>query len=118
VDRLDAARRVAGGGTDWAPAEVDLREAWTKQLTAQFADRVSKEDWPAADRLSRGLPLAGGPPPRTDPPPAVRQRRQEEKACRDWLENHYREYGRLRATVAGAADLYENAAADCRRGPG
>jgi hypothetical protein len=119
ADRLDAARRVAAGGTDWAAAAAELHEAWARQLPAQFADRVAKEDWPAADRLSRGLPLAGGgPAPRVDPPPAVRLRRQEEKASRDWLENHYREYGRLRAAVAGAADLYENAAADCRRGPG
>jgi len=118
TDRLDAARRFAGGGTDWAAASAELHDAWAKQLPAHFADRVSKEDWPAADRLSRGLPLAGGPAPRIEPPPAVRLRRQEEKVCRDWLEDHYREYGRLRASVPGAADLYENAAADCRRGPG
>jgi hypothetical protein len=118
IERLDAARRFAGGGTDWAAASAELHDAWAKQLPAQFADRVTKEDWPAADRLSRGLPLAGEPAPRIEPPPAVRLRRQEEKSCREWLESHYREYGRLRAAVAGAADLYENAAADCRRGPG
>jgi hypothetical protein len=95
-----------------------LRDAWANQLPAQLADRVKKVDWPAADRLSRGPALAGvASAGRIDPPPAVQLRRQEEKACREWLERHYREYGQLRTAVAGAADLYENAATDCRRGP-
>lgn len=116
ADRLAADRLSAGAtATDWSELAAELRTAWVSRRPVQYQAQVAKRQWAAAGRLSRGPALEGvslgGEP---GAPPAVRLWQDEESACRSWLREHYRDYGRLRSGVSGATDFYEEAAADCR----
>jgi hypothetical protein len=116
LDGADRVGRAAAGAPVYTPAlAAELRDAWTKRLPEQFRRLTAQGDWPAAGRLSRGPAVPGAYLSAEGDAPPVRLRRQEEQECRRWLEGHYREYGRLRASVPGAPDFYDEAAADSRR---
>jgi hypothetical protein len=114
ADALDEARRNSRNEpAKWQKLADDLRAAWTAQLPQRAKAKRDGREWAAADRLERFLQSA--PAGATA---AVEVRRRDESAFLAWLEQYYRGLGRLRQSVAGAGNVYADAAEDARRGRG
>jgi hypothetical protein len=110
VDSLATKRRVAlGDEKKWEGLAADLRSAWDNQLSELTKARRDKQDWVAADRRERFLPLEHAP---TGRPAAVEVRRQETSAYLQWLERYYGELAQLRKADSRAAAFYDEAAKD------
>jgi hypothetical protein len=108
IEALASARRAAlGDATKWEPLASSIRAAWAIRLAEQAGARRVKQEWPAADRRERFLPLERAPAGR---PAAVEVRRADVSAYLQWLEWYYGELGAMRKGEPRAAAFYDEAA--------
>ncbi len=116
VNALEVARRAAlTDAGKWEALAAALRLAWSDRLPQQAKAQRDKKDWAAADRRERFLLPDSLPAGRSA---AVEIRRRDQTAYLEWLEEYYRNLGRLRQAAPNAHAFYEDAAEEVRRARG